>query len=136
MTTPANIRYLANHIGTAGTLLVTRSRHPSAVDFRYKEAVRIAAGRRRPPARDFTICDVPDSYDEALVSATMALGARVIGIEAGHLTVARHEWLTAHLAVAEGPASRLRSTERFVEQFGLVKDAAEVWPASRSGGSG
>ena len=40
VTTPTNIRYLANHIGTAGTLLITRTDIQLLVDFRYKEAVR------------------------------------------------------------------------------------------------
>jgi Xaa-Pro aminopeptidase len=124
VTTPANIRYLANHIGTAGTLLITRTDIQLLVDFRYKEAVRSrqdsAAG-----CPGLQIYDVPDSYDEALVSATMASPARVIGTEAGHLTVARYEWLLRTWQ-SRGAGVTLRSTERFIERFRAVKDASEV----------
>jgi Xaa-Pro aminopeptidase len=124
VTTPANIRYLANHVGTAGTLVITPNDIQLLVDFRYKEAVR---ARQDSPAAcpGLRICDVPDSYDEALVSATMASSAKVIGIEAGHLTVARHEWLvqTWH---SRGAGISVRSTERLVERIRAVKDAVEV----------
>jgi Xaa-Pro aminopeptidase len=124
VTTPANIRYLANHTGTAGTLLITRTDIQLLVDFRYKEAVRSrqdsAAG-----CPGLQISDVPDSYDEALISATMASPARVIGTEAGHLTVARYEWLLRTWQ-SRGAGVTLRSTERFIERFRAVKDASEV----------
>jgi Xaa-Pro aminopeptidase len=124
VTTPANIRYLANHIGSAGTLLVTHTDLQLLVDFRYKEAVR---ARQESPAAcpGLRIHDVPDSYDEALVSATMALPGKIVGIEAGHLTVARQEWLIRTWD-SRGAGITLRSTERLVEQFRAVKDAAEV----------
>lgn len=124
VTTPANIRYLANHIGTAGTLVITPTDIQLLVDFRYREAVR---SRQDSPAAcpGLRICDVPDSYDEALVSATMASPAKVIGIEAAHLTVARLEWLTRTWQ-SRGAGISVRSTERLIERFRAVKDAAEV----------
>ncbi len=124
VTTPANIRYLANHIGSAGTLIVTPDDLQLLVDFRYKESVRT---RQDSPAAcpGLRIIDVPESYDEALVSATMASPARIIGIEAGHLTVARQEWLIRTWQSRSADIT-LRSTERFIERFRAVKDAAEV----------
>jgi len=124
VTTPANIRYLANHIGTAGTLIITLTDIQLLVDFRYKEAVR---ARQDSPAAcpGLRLYDVSDSYDEALVSATMASPARVIGIEAGHLTVARQEWLMRTWQ-SRSAGVTLRSTKRFIERFRAVKDAAEV----------
>jgi Xaa-Pro aminopeptidase len=124
VTTPANLRYLANHVGTAGTLLVTPGDIHLLIDFRYKEAVR--ALQESPAAcPGLRIWDVPDSYDEALASAVMSLGTSVVGIEAAHLTVARQEWL-ARTWTTRGAAVTLRSTERTIEQFRLVKDAAEI----------
>jgi Xaa-Pro aminopeptidase len=124
VTTPANIRYLSNHVGTAGTLIITPTDIQLLVDFRYKETVR---SRQDSPAAcpGLRIYDVPDSYDEALVSATMVSSAKVIGIEAGHLTVARQEWLTRTWQ-SRGAGISVRSTERFIERFRAVKDAAEV----------
>ena len=65
VTTPANLRYLANHIGTAGTLIVTPRDLHLLVDFRYKEAVR-ARQESSAACPGLQIRDVPDSYDEAL----------------------------------------------------------------------
>jgi Xaa-Pro aminopeptidase len=124
VTTPANIRYLANHVGTAGTLLVTRNDLQLLVDFRYKAAVQSL--QQSPSAcPGLGIREVPDSYDEALIAATMALSTRVIGIEAGHLTVARREWLVRTWE-SRGAGVTLRSTERLIERLRAVKDAFEV----------
>ena len=124
VTTPANIRYLANHIGTAGTLLVTRTDIQLLVDFRYKEAVvsRQASAAACP---GLIMRDVPDSYDEALVDATMAWQGKALGIEAGHLTVARQQWLIRTWE-SRGANITVRSTERFIERFRAVKDDAEI----------
>jgi Xaa-Pro aminopeptidase len=124
VTTPANIRYLTNHTGTAGTLVVTPSAMHLLVDFRYQEAVRSlqASPASCPGLRTW---DVPASYDEALIAMLIETGVKNAGIEAAHLTVARKEWLV-RTAAARGAAIGLRSTERVVEQFRIVKDTAEV----------
>jgi Xaa-Pro aminopeptidase len=124
VTAPANLRYLANHVGTAGTLLITSSDVHLLVDFRYREAVR-ARQESAAACPGVRVWDVPDSYDEALASAAMALGIRIIGIEAAHLTVARQEWLL-RTWTSKGASITLRSTERVVEQFRMIKDVAEV----------
>jgi Xaa-Pro aminopeptidase len=124
VTAPANIRYLANHAGTAGTLVVTQKALHLLVDFRYQEAVRsVQASPAACPG--LRIWPVPASYDEALVSMLIEIGISTAGIEAAHLTVARHEWLVRTLATRNA-AILLRSTERMVEQLRLVKDASEV----------
>jgi Xaa-Pro aminopeptidase len=124
VTTPANIRYLTNHTGTAGTLVVTAEAMHLLVDFRYNEAVRALQGS---PAAcpDLRTWPVPASYDEALLACLVEIGVTTVGFEAAHLTVQRHDWLlrssgarAAHLA--------FRATERVVEQARLVKDAAEI----------
>jgi len=124
VTAPANIRYLANHNGTAGTLVVTRDAMHLLVDFRYQEAVRsVQASPAACPG--LRVWPVPASYDEALVSALVELGTTTVGIEAAHLTVARQEWLLRAFP-SRGAGITMRSTERVVEQLRLVKDAAEV----------
>lgn len=130
VTTPANLRYLANHVGTAGTLVITPSEITLLVDFRYRESVR---ARQDSPAAcpGLRVYDVPESYDEALVSAVMAMDGRTLGIEAGHLTVARQEWLIRTFE-SRGAGVALRSTERLVERLRAVKDTAEVETLRRS----
>ena len=124
VTNPFNIRYLTNHVGTAGTLIVTRGGLHLLIDFRYQEAV---ATLQSSPAACPTlrVRPVPASYDEALVEALIALHLSVVGIEAGHLTVARYEWVTRALA-SRGSTMVLRSTERLVEQHRAIKDAFEL----------
>jgi Xaa-Pro aminopeptidase len=125
VTAPANIRYLTNHAGSAGTLVVTRSQMHLLVDTRYEEAVRRV--QNSPSAcAGLEVWPVSDSYEEALVDALARLdGPVVVGIEAGHLVVGRYEWLNRTLDARRIPVS-LRSTERVVEQSRVIKDPVEI----------
>ena len=124
ITNPFNIRYLTNHVGSAGTLIVTRGALHLLIDFRYQEAVSTL---QSSPAACPTLRlrPVPASYDEALVEALIDLHLSVVGIEAAHLTVARYEWVTRVLA-SRGSTMVMRSTERVVEQHRAIKDAFEI----------
>jgi len=124
VTNPTNVRYLSNHAGTAGTLVITHRDVHLLIDFRYQESVRStqASDAACPGLR---IWPVPASYDEALIDMLASLGTVKIGIEAAHLTVARKEWLE-RTSVARGLPITWTSTERVVEQPRLVKDAGEI----------
>jgi Xaa-Pro aminopeptidase len=125
VTSPTNIRYLSNHAGSAGTLVVTHTGVHLLVDFRYQESVRAtqASAAACPQLR---IWNVPASYDEALIDMLSApdMPAK-LGIEAAHLTVARKEWLERTTA-SRGMVLSWSSTERVVEQFRQVKDPSEI----------
>jgi Xaa-Pro aminopeptidase len=120
----ANIRYLTNHVGSAGILVLTRDAVNLLVDFRYEEAVK-SLQTSDAACPGLRMWPVPASYDEALVSCLMALGLASVGFEAAHVTVARHEFLTRTLAARQAEVT-LRSTERVVERARMVKDAAEI----------
>ena len=125
VTNPANIRYLSNHAGSAGTLVVTHSEVHLLIDFRYEESVRSvqASDAACPGLRTWP---VPASYDEALIDMLSGLTMPAkLGIEAAHLTVARKEWLE-RTSTSRGLALTWTSTERVVEQPRLVKDASEI----------
>ena len=125
VTNPANIRYLSNHAGSAGTLVLTQTGVHLLIDFRYQESVRaIQASAAACP--DLQIWSVPASYDEALIAmlAEPGMPGR-LGIEAAHLTVARKEWLE-RTSRSRGLVVSWTSTERIVEQLRLVKGASEV----------
>src|SRR5262245_29861774 len=66
VTNPTNIRYLSNHAGIAGTLVITHSDVHLLIDFRYQESVRStqASDAACPGLR---LWPVPASYDEALI---------------------------------------------------------------------
>jgi len=124
VTPPSNIRYLSNHAGSAGILVLTRDAAHLLVDFRYHEAV--GALQASPPAcPGLRVWDVPASYEEALISCLADIGVTTVGFEATHVTVARHEWWRETIA-GRGLDITLRSTERVVEQARLIKDPFEV----------
>ena len=124
LTEPHNIRYLTNHVGSAGIVVMTGSAVYLVLDFRYRESVRLLqASASACPG--LSIWDVPSSYDEALLACLGKIGVAAVGFEAGHLTVARHNWWrdAAHGMRVDVD---FRATERIVEQLRLVKDPFEV----------
>jgi Xaa-Pro aminopeptidase len=93
VTTPTNIRYLTSHTGTAGVAVLTRDAVHLAVDFRYREAIRMLQDSPNacPGLRSW---DVPASYEEALLELLSSVEVQVVGFEAVHVTVSRHRWWT------------------------------------------
>ena len=124
VTPSTNIRYLSNHAGSAGILIITRDALHLLIDFRYQETVRMrqASSEACPQLH---VHDVLASYEEALIECLAAIGVTTVGFEAPHVTVARHEWWQQTIA-AQGLDITLRSTERIVEQARIVKDEFEV----------
>jgi Xaa-Pro aminopeptidase len=124
VTDAANIRYLANHAGSAGILVLARDASHLLVDFRYKEAVeRLQTSPAACP--DLRVWDVPASYDEALLGCLQAIRASTVGFEAAHVTVAKHDWWVRNVHARQLDVA-FRATERFVEEARMVKDAAEI----------
>ncbi len=124
VTTPANIRYLSNHVGSAGILLVRDGDLRLLVDFRYREAVQVlqASSAACP---DLTVVPVGASYEEALAECLAEAGLPRVGVEGGHLTVARFDWLRQALTARRSPTV-LEPTERVVERLRVVKDPYEI----------
>ena len=124
VTPSTNIRYLSNHAGTAGVLVITRDALHLLIDFRYQEAVR--ALQASPSAcPNLRVWEVPASYEEALIGCLADIGVTTVGFEAAHVTVARYEWWRETIA-GRGLDITLRSTERVVEQARIIKDAFEI----------
>ena len=124
VTCGVNIRYLSNHAGSAGVLVLTHDAVHLLVDFRYRDAVRML---QDSPAAcpDLRTWDVPASYDEALLACLEEIGASVVGFEAAHVTVSKHGWWQK-TAEARRLAITFRWTERVVEQARLIKDVSET----------
>jgi Xaa-Pro aminopeptidase len=118
-----NIRYLSNHVGSAGVLVLTQNDAHLMVDFRYEAAVH-ALQTSAAACPSLRIWPVPASYDEALLGCLVAIGVRTVGIEGAHLTVGRYEWLVAQ-AAARSTGLEFRSTSRVVEEARIVKDLSE-----------
>ena len=124
VSTPQNIRYLANHAGSAGLLVATRDAMHLLADFRYEEAVR--ALQASPSACPGLVSHrVPGSYDEAVIEVLAGIGVTTVGFEARQVTVARHAWWAEALA-GRTLGIELRPTHQAIEQARAVKDPVEV----------
>lgn len=119
-----NIRYLTNHAGSAGIAVLTREAVHLLVDFRYEASVR---ARQDTPGAcpGLRVCQVPASYEEALLDTLAQLALRTVAFEAGHVTVARHTWWR-NTSAARGMSVDLRPSEGVIESARVVKDAPEV----------
>ena len=124
VTSASNVRYLTNHVGSAGILVLARDAVHLLVDFRYRESV---AMRQASPAAcpALRVWEVPASYDEALLACLESIGAGAVGFEAGEVTVAQYEWWRKSAAGRQRPIV-WHPTERSVERARVIKDAAEV----------
>jgi Xaa-Pro aminopeptidase len=124
VTCAVNVRYLSNHVGSSGILVLTEDAAHLLVDFRYREAVQ---GLQQSPSAcpGLVVHDVPASYDEALLDCLGEIGISTVGFEAVHLSVAKHDWLV-RVSEARSLTVAWRATDRVVEEARLVKDTAEV----------
>jgi Xaa-Pro aminopeptidase len=117
-----NILYLTNFTGSSAIAIVTADRLELLTDFRYVTAV--AALQRE--VRGLELVTVEGAYDAALVGRLAERPRARIGIEAAHLTVARHQWLTEALSRKAGGGAGLVATEGIVERARATKDGYEI----------
>ena len=124
LTNPANIRYLSNHVGSSGVLVLTNDDAHLLVDSRYREAVRMQQ-QSASACPGLLVRDVPESYDDALIQCLSDINATAVGFEAAHVSVARHD-LWQRTVERLGMTMTFQSTERLVEEARIVKDASEI----------
>jgi Xaa-Pro aminopeptidase len=125
VTAPANILYLTNFTGSSAIVILTADRIEIVTDFRYVTSIKEM--QREWPELELSV--VEGSYDAMLVQRLAALALPRVGIEAAHLTVARHAWIVATLSSASagsaGPVSVV-ATEGVIEQARVRKDDYEI----------
>jgi Xaa-Pro aminopeptidase len=121
VTTRANLRYLTGFGGTNGVALVRPDGATLLTDFRYTE-------RAAPLQAYMEVRQVERDVMKAACAhlAELAPGARRIGFESAHMTVAQHERLAA-----ASPAPPVPTTGA-VERLREVKDAGEQEAVRRS----
>ena len=124
VTCASNIRYLSNHVGSSGVLVLSEDAVHLLVDFRYREAVQMLQ-HSASACPGLVVRDVPASYDEALLDCLGEVGLSTVGFEAAHVPVAKHEWWL-RTSAARALGVTWRATEKVVEQARVVKDTAEV----------
>jgi len=124
VTSLPNVLYLSNFTGSSAIVVITADRFELLTDFRY---VTVVNALQRELA-SLALTTVEGSYDVALLQRLMALQVKRIGVEAAHLTMARHTWLTAGIArSATGSGTpELIPTEGLVERKRVRKDDYEI----------
>ncbi len=114
LTQPQNRRYISGFADWAGVLLVSAERTILATDFRYIE-------QAREEAPSWEVVRIENAFVKLLPDLIAEIGAKRIGFESAHLTVAQHrKWREA----AEGV--ELVPTEGMVERLRAIKDAHEL----------
>ena len=124
VTSLPNILYLTGFTGSSAIVVVAADRLYFLTDFRYVTTITATRGSGGE-CPSLELVTVEGSYDATLARLLGANGWTRIGIEAAHLTVARHQWLTSSLASAS-PSAVLVGTERIVERARMRKDEHEV----------
>lgn len=127
VTNPENRRYLSGFTGqddradSAGALLVSLSHVVLITDGRYVEV----AAKECP---GLEIVQRQGGFAEVAASAIANSGAKAVGFEATHLTVATRDDLDAALAKAsaEQGQARLVPTRSLVEPLRMIKDEQEL----------
>ena len=124
ITSLPNILYLTNFTGSSAIVVIRADRLQFVTDFRYVTA--LAASRGTPyECPGLELVTVDGSYDSTLLSVIGGLPSARVGVEAAHMTMARHAWLTARLG--NGPSSpSLVGSEGIVEKARIVKDRHEL----------
>lgn len=119
VSSPANITYLCGFAGTAGLLVLAPGDARLIVDGRYEAGAR---RRLQTSGVDHLVVEsVNKRYDCALADVLSRIGAKEVGFEAEHVTVATLEaWRRA-----AGPV-QWRATERLIERRRAIKDDGEL----------
>jgi Xaa-Pro aminopeptidase len=126
VTSPPNILYLTNFTGSSAIVVIDATRLSFITDFRYVTALADTRGTPHEcPTLD--LITVEGAYDPTLTELLAARDVRRVGFEAAHLTVARHEWLTAAIRNSQSAmALEFIATERVVERLRVRKDDYEI----------
>jgi Xaa-Pro aminopeptidase len=117
ITQPKNLRYLSGFTGGEGVLIITADKQVLATDSRYYEQVR-------QQCPDWELAEVGYDFVGNMLELLrgLGLGARRVGFEAGHVSVATlHAWERALLG-----RLILVHAEGFVEHMRTRKDDEEI----------
>jgi Xaa-Pro aminopeptidase len=121
VTTLPNVTWLTGFDGSAAAALIRPHDIVLITDGRYREAAVEIAARGTDL---LSVALVEDTYDETIARLIAAEG-KAVGFEAGSVTVARLNWLTAAL-LNGGSSTGLIPTMTAVEACRIVKDEWEI----------
>jgi len=124
VTSLPNILYLTNFGGSSAIVVLAADRLHFVTDFRYVTTMNAARGTPGE-CPGLELVTVDGSYDVTLANLIASNGWRRVGVEAAHLTLARHEWLRTTLG-GSSPSAALVATEHIIERARVRKDAYEI----------
>ena len=113
ITSPSNLRYMAQFTGTAGIALVTPGNAIFITDFRYTE-------QAREQAKNYEIIEHKGNLPDELAKQIKRLGVQRLGFEQEHVTYAAYALYKKKLAIDFVPTANL------IEKLRLVKDESEI----------
>jgi Xaa-Pro aminopeptidase len=116
VTNPVNVSYLTGFSGDSSYLVLSRDRALLVSDFRYTQQIADEC-----PGLETHIRPVSQTIQQAGAEVVHRLGARSVGFESSHLTVAGFETIRGEAKTAAWKASADR-----VEKLRAVKDPSEV----------
>ena len=116
VTNPVSVTYLTGFSGDSSYVVLSRDRAILASDFRYKQQLA-----QECPSLEMHIRPVSQTIQQAGAEVIRKLGARFVGFEGGHLTVADFETIGGEAKTVSWKGSADR-----VEKLRAVKDLSEV----------
>jgi Xaa-Pro aminopeptidase len=122
VTGQSNLSYLTGLRMSAGLAVVTGDALVLVADGRY--SAEAAVTTRDLPAATLVGLVPAQSYEEALVTLVVRHGWATVGLEAGHLTLAK--WAAIRRVAGESPVLQWTETDGIVESLRMAKDPWEV----------
>ncbi len=113
-----NRRYLSGFTGSAGFLLISRSKAILATDFRYVEQAKMQAP-------DFEVVHIKGDFSEWLPGLLSGIGAARLGFEAKDVTFSTYKDLTKAISETKSETT-LVPTDNLVESLRSIKDEDEL----------
>jgi len=123
VTSLSNVAYLTGLFASAAGVVITGERTSLITDGRYLGVAQELVAD--VPGLDLVITPASQPFDLAFAEALCSIGNGRAGFEAAHLTVKRHQELTARLA-SMAPGCVLASSEGLVERLRILKDEWEL----------
>ena len=123
VTSLPNIAYLTGLFASMAALLVSQDELRLLVDVRYL----LPATDRQADLDGLTLTLIPSggSFEDSLAEVAQGYSGGRVGIEAEHITVRQHNYLTNRMAGMGGPRV-LETTDGLVENLRSVKDLWEI----------
>src|SRR5699024_408712 len=122
ITSPVNRRYITNFTGTAGIVIITRSKQFLITDFRYIEQAKAQAPH-------YTIIQHEGPIEDEVKQLVDSLHIKTLGFEEAFVTYAQYKLYDDAFSVSLIPIKNRIETVRLIkteEELNTIKQAASI----------